>query len=143
MFEDSPVASRQGRSGETKVLPERIVPRHDRQHHTERLEGHDALGCAGDDRLVGKKARGMFGVEIAVPCALLDFGLGLGQRLAHLAHDHFGIAGLAGAQRNCHAAQQAHSFRNWGLAPGALCLGRSFQCGIDGHIILKFEAADG
>ena len=78
------VAGHQRRRGEAEHLPEREVPGHDRQHDAQRLEGDVALGGVGLDVLVGQEARGVLGVEVAVPGALLDFGFGFDDRLAHL-----------------------------------------------------------
>ena len=130
------------RGGEAEILPERIVPRHDRQHHAERLEGDDALAGIGGDGLVGKIGRRMLGVEIAVIGAFLDLGLGFRDGLAHLAHDHFGIARLAGAQRRGHAGKQPHALTDRHAPPGALGLRGRLQRGVDGGIVLQVEAAD-
>ena len=40
VLKDRAVAGGKGRGGETEELPERVVPRHDGQHHAERIE-HD------------------------------------------------------------------------------------------------------
>ena len=60
VLEQPDVAGRQRRGGEPHRLPEREVPRHDRQHHADRQVvgvGLRRVDAAGVDRLVGQEAR--------------------------------------------------------------------------------------
>ena len=80
------VAGHQRRRREPEHLPERKVPRHDREHRTDRLVGDPAPRRAGLDGLVGQEPLGVLGVVAAAQRALgrlLDGGL---ERLAHLGH---------------------------------------------------------
>ena len=83
VLEDGGVARHEGRRGEAEDLPVGEVPRHDGEDDAERLVGDVAGGGVGDDRLVGEEVFGVLGVEVAVPGAFLDFGLALGDGLAH------------------------------------------------------------
>ena len=57
---------------------------------------------------VGEVAAGVLGVVVAGQRALLDLGLGLGDRLAHLRGDQPGVLLLAGAQYPGQLAQQPY-----------------------------------
>ena len=86
VLEQPDVAGHQRRRGEAEHLPEREVPRHDREHRAERLVGDEAPRGAGLDGLVGEEPLGVLGVVAAAQRALrrlLDGGL---ERLAHLGH---------------------------------------------------------
>ena len=98
VLEDDAIARGQCRRGKAEELPERIIPRHHRQHHAQRIEHHRAFAGRRGDGFVSQENRRLLGVVIAIPGAFLDFAFGLDQRLAHFAHDHLGKARLAGAQ---------------------------------------------
>src|SRR5947209_1895650 len=106
MLQQSNVAGHQSWSGKTKDLPERKVPRHHCEHHTERLETNKALRRVGVDKLVSQMLLGILGVVTADPGALLSFLHGCVNRLAHLERHHlrevllFSFQNLRGAQHH-------------------------------------------
>ena len=121
MLEQRRVAGHEARREEPNDLPERVIPRHDREHDTERLERDDALTRVRLHSLIGEEARRVIGVEVAIPRALLDLGEGLGDRLAHLRRDQARVAILAVAK---HARQPPDRDRPLGdrdLAPCTEC----------------------
>ena len=65
-----------------------------------------------------RNARGVLGVEVAVPGALLDLGLGLHDRLAHLGRDQARQARLVLAQVARGVAQWRGALGIRGTAPG-------------------------
>ena len=88
MFEQPGIARHQGWRCESENLPEGEVPRHHGQHRAEWQVAHKALARFGLDGSVGKIPLGMAGIVTADRCALLDFGNGAGQRLAHFFGKH-------------------------------------------------------
>ena len=87
VLEQPDVAREQCRGREAHGLPQREVPRHDRQHRTERLPADvrpRGLDRAGVDLLVGQDRRAVLGVVAAGRGALEDLGLRRLDRLAHL-----------------------------------------------------------
>lgn len=81
MLEDGTVACRERWCGEAKELPERVVPRHDRQDNAEWIADNRVLRCVGRNRFVSQLARGVLGVEVAIPGALLNFRHGFSKQL--------------------------------------------------------------
>ena len=92
MLQQGRIAGQHGRNKETKNLPERKVPRHDRQHRTERLELDLAQSCLGLCRLRRKVGRAVLGEVARGRCAFANFGNRLLQRFAHLLRDHRAVA---------------------------------------------------
>ena len=62
VLEQSDVAGHQRRRGETEHLPERKIPRHDRQHDAQRLESDPRLPVFDFHRLVGEEPPGVLRV---------------------------------------------------------------------------------
>ena len=98
VLEEPCVPGRECRGGEPEDLPEREVPRHDRQDDAQRLIAGPAAGPGRRNGLVGQCLWALLGVVLADPGALLDLGQGLGDRLAHLRHHQVGQRLLALAQ---------------------------------------------
>ena len=92
------VAGRQRGQAGAERLPEGKVPGHHREDHAERLEADVALGRGALDRLVGQQPRGVVGEPVGRPGALLDLGLGLDDRLAHLRGQQRRVARLVRPQ---------------------------------------------
>jgi hypothetical protein len=93
VLEQPDVAGEQRRGGEAHRLPQREVPRHDRQHRAERLPAD--VRPAGPDRgrvdlLVGQERRTVVGVVPEPHGALGDLGPGRRDRLAHLERHQLG-----------------------------------------------------
>ncbi len=131
MLEQAHVARHQRRGGEAEDLPEGEVPGHHRQHRAERVEAHQALRGVGLDRLLGEEALGVLGVVVADPGALLDLGLGLDDRLAHLAGHQLGQLALAPAQQGGGPGQTPRALGEGGAAPGLEGLSGPLQTLLD------------
>ena len=84
MLQHRAVAGHQRRGDEAEHLPEREIPRHDRQHDADRVEGDEHFGTAEVDRLVGKIGVGVLGEPVAMERAFLDLGPAFVEGLAHL-----------------------------------------------------------
>ena len=84
MLEDGRIAGHQGGCGEAEHLPEGEVPRHHGEDRAERLEANVTPGGVRLARLLGEKGLGVVRVVLTARGALIDFGLGLNDRLAHL-----------------------------------------------------------
>ena len=84
LLEQTNVAGHQRRRGETKDLPERKIPWHDRQHDTQRLEMHVAFRSVSFDNLICEMSLGVLSVIATNPGALLDFLHGGLDGLSHL-----------------------------------------------------------
>ena len=93
-----------GQSGQTRAegLPEGEVPGHHGEDHTERVKPHIALGARALDTLLGQQPLPVFGKPACCPGALLDLGLGLDDRLAHLRGQERGVARLVRAKHAGH-----------------------------------------
>src|SRR5439155_721296 len=98
MLQDPRIARDERRGGEAEDLPEGKVPRHDREHGTERVEADVAPACVGPAGLRGEELLGVLGVIVAAPGALLDLRLALRDRLSHLERHGAGVRGLLRAQ---------------------------------------------
>ena len=98
VLEDAGVAGHQRRRGEAEHLPEGEVPRHDREHDAERIEADVARRASVSRGCVGEEALRVLGVVVAGPGALLDLGLGLDDRLAHLEGHGDGVGGQVFSQ---------------------------------------------
>src|SRR5689334_11728900 len=84
MLEQPDVACGEGRRREPYHLPEREIPRHDREHDAEWLERHIATLAFDVDDLVSEKVRGVIRVEIAGGRAFLCFVDRRANGLSHL-----------------------------------------------------------
>src|SRR5204863_3463728 len=73
VFEKSDVSGHQSGRGKSKDLPERKIPRHDRQHRSHRLIMNVAAARVRLRDFVFQKAFGVFGVVAASALALFDF----------------------------------------------------------------------
>jgi hypothetical protein len=104
VLQDSRVAGGECRRRETKELPERIIPRHDREYHAQGIEHDGTLRRIRLDELRGEKSWGRLGIELAVPGALVNFALRLRDRLPHLPRNQLRIGAATGAKHLGHAA---------------------------------------
>jgi hypothetical protein len=84
VLQDADVSGHQGWRGEAEHLPQREVPRHDGEDDTERFEDGVRFGAFGGDDVWCEVRLGVVRIVIADPRALLDLGMALRQRLAHL-----------------------------------------------------------
>src|SRR6266700_7939334 len=75
MFEHNRVADHQGPGSKTKDLPVRIVPGHHSENDTQWAKRDIALFSIRYDRLIGKKAFCIVGIEITGPRTLVDLCL--------------------------------------------------------------------
>src|SRR5438552_4283085 len=117
VLEHGSVPGHERGSREPDDLPEREVPRHDREHHTERLERDDAPPRVRADLLVGEVARGVLGEMVGAEGAFLDLGLRLDDGLPHLERREPGVT-LGALSEECR--ERAHrngSFGDGTLAP--------------------------
>jgi hypothetical protein len=85
MLQHRGIAGHQRRGGEAEDLPEREIPRHDREHRSQRPEHHLGVSAVELDRLGRQERLGVRGIEIAISGALLDLRAAFGERLAHFA----------------------------------------------------------
>ena len=132
VLEQHPVARDQGGSRRAHHLPEREVPRHDREHQPQRREGHVAAPGLGLDRLVLQEAGTVAGVVLAAERALLHLGGGLAQRLAHLHGHDFGQMALAGAEANGELGHAARPLPGGQRRPRLLRIPGPVKSGVDG-----------
>ena len=95
MLEEAGVAGHEGGRRETEDLPEREIPRHDREHGTEGQERHEAPAGVGRHHFRGEEALGVVRVVAAHPRALLRLRPAPRQRLAHLYRHQAGQLFLA------------------------------------------------
>ena len=142
MLEQRGVAGQQGRCREAEHLPERKVPRHDRQHGAERLVGDDAPRGVGRHVLGGEEARTVFRVVLARPGALFDLRQALCQRLAHLVRHQHGKVARPAAKLPRDAGQQGGPLGNRRDAPLRECTvarrQRAFELAV-GHLVVTGE----
>jgi len=121
VLEHAGVARHQGRGREPEDLPIGEVPGHDRQYHAQRLVGDVAVRGGRRDVLVGQEPLGVLGIEVAGPGAFLDLGLGVADRLAHLAGGIEAETRLVGPQVGSGALHQGGPVGE--AAPAPLTLG--------------------
>ena len=140
MFEDGRVARHQRRRGEAENLPEREIPRHDREDRAERIERHEGFRPVPFDRLTRQHTLGMIGEVIAVQGAFLDLAEALGPGLSHLGGHERGKLLLAAAQT---CSRGLHHLRT--LAEGRLTpvLERFMRPARDGERLLARMAVIG
>ena len=98
MFQHQRIARHQGRGGGAKYLPERKVPRHDGQHHAERVIRDIAFAGVRFHRIGMQKIFAMLRIVVADSGTLFDFGAGLFQRLAHFQRDQGRVPVMLRAQ---------------------------------------------
>ena len=84
MLQDPDVAGHERWCRKPKNLPERKIPRHDRQHDTKRLKGHPTSSTLHLRRLVGEEFFGILGVVGARCCTFLRLGRRSLEWLPHL-----------------------------------------------------------
>jgi hypothetical protein len=90
MLEQDGVAGHQGGHGRTEKLPEGKIPRHDREHDTQRLVD-DPRGFRRAGRMLIRQPVGAVpGIVIADGGAFLDLGTRLGDGFAHFCGDQPG-----------------------------------------------------
>ena len=87
MLEQGHIARHQCRSKEAEYLPHRKIPRHHREHATDRFITHDAEPRFSRDRLILEISSRVFGVPGAGRRRLLDLRERLAPEFAHL-RDH-------------------------------------------------------
>jgi hypothetical protein len=84
MFEQERIAREQRGHSAPKDLPERKIPRHDRQHDAERFEGNVGVRRSAGGTLGDEETRSVVRVIAAEERAFLDLGASLRERFAHL-----------------------------------------------------------
>ena len=105
MFQHHGIARHQGRCGSAKYLPERKVPRHDGQHHAERVIRDIAFTGIRFHRLGTQEFLAVAGVVFAGAGAFFDFGARFAQWLAHFQRDQGCILVALREQLSRHLAQ--------------------------------------
>ena len=70
MLQDAGIARHQSRRGKAEDLPERKVPGHHGQDHTQRLEGHKTPAGLGLHDFWREELRRLLGIEITHPGTL-------------------------------------------------------------------------
>ncbi len=108
----------------------------------ERVEAHETLRGVGGGGLGGEEARGVLGVVVAPPGALLDLGLGLGDGLPHLLGHEPGIAIALGPQVSGGGAEMAGAGRESQITPGGESRPRSGEAGGDIGRRVLFDGGD-
>src|SRR2546430_1371063 len=117
VFEDGCVAGHESWRRETKDLPERKVPRHDREDDPERLESDDAPPRVRANLLVGEVAGGAPREMLGAERAFLDLGLRLVDRLSHLERRQARVAVGALSEERGERAHRDCPFRDGPVAP--------------------------
>lgn len=111
VLEKANVAGHERGRGEPKHLPEREVPRHDREHRSERIEPH--VAAAGVDRRLDRLQQ-FFAVGRVVAADarafshLVDSSL---DRLAHLQRDRARVVGRIARQDSLRCSQRLRTRR--------------------------------
>ncbi len=131
VLEQCRVAGHERRSREPQHLPQREVPRHDGEHHADRLVADPAAVGRGGHRLVGEEVGRVLGVVVARGRALLHLGAGLGQGLAHLAGDQQGELLDLGAQHLGRPAEDGGPLGERPCGPPGLRVGRAVESRVD------------
>lgn len=116
-FEEEGVAGHQGGRGGAKRLPEREVPRHDREDGTEWSERHAGFGGRAERAPGGEEFGGVSGVEVAAEGGFFDFGERLREGFAHFGGDELGELFASAAQRAGHEAKHAGTVAQRSGAP--------------------------
>src|SRR4051794_15075477 len=98
MFEDRSIARHQRRCSKAEYLPEWEIPRHHREHDTQRVEGYEGLTAADVGRLLGKVFVRMVRKPVAIDRAFLDLRQAVVERLAHFFGHQPGELVFAGTQ---------------------------------------------
>ena len=117
MFEEGCVAGHESWRRETNDLPERKVPRHDREDDPERLESDDAPPRVRANLLVGEVAGGVQREMLGAERAFLDLGLRLVDRLSHLERRQARVPVGALSEERGERAHRDCSFRDGPVAP--------------------------
>ena len=117
MFEDGCVAGHESWRRETNDLPERKVPRHDREDDPEGLERDDAPPRVRANLLVGEVAGGAPREMLGAERAFLDLGLRLVDRLSHLERRQARVPVGARSEERGERAHRDCSFRDGPVAP--------------------------
>ena len=117
MLEQRRIAGHERRRGEADDLPEREVPRHHREDDAERLVRDVALLRRRLHDLGGEEPLRVLGEELAAQGALLDLGLGLGDRLAHLERHEARVAIASFAQQRRETVHRHGTFGERARAP--------------------------
>ena len=140
VLQQADVACHQCRRGEAEDLPQREVPRHDRQHRTQGVIANVAARGVGGDVLRGEIVSGVVGEVVAGGGAFLHLRLGRDDGLAHLAGHQGRKLRRAGPQDATGAAHQRRAVRHRYLAPADERLTRGLQSRVDfgGRMVRDF-----
>ncbi|MNO90651.1 hypothetical protein D3C76_821760 [compost metagenome] len=84
------VAGQQGWNGTAQHLPDREVPRHDRENRPQWAIFDTCLAAFDQGRFGAEHGRAVFGIPCAELRTFFDFTAGLGDRLAHFQGNHAG-----------------------------------------------------
>ena len=114
-FHQAGIARTQSRHGKTHDLPHRVIPRHHRQHHAQRLKAHLRQTRLGGDGFAVEQFGRELGVIAYQVNGFVDFGFTFAQAAPHF---------------------HAHSSRQFRLV-GFYALGQSQQlCGTVGDFVV-------
>ena len=91
MLQDAGIARHQSRRGKAEDLPERKVPGHHGQDHTQRLEGHKTPAGLGLHDFWHEELRRLLGIKVTDPGTLLHFYPSIFHWFAHLLRREQGI----------------------------------------------------
>ena len=134
MLQQVAVAGQQDRHRAAQHLPDREVPRHDRQNGAQRTILNHRLVIFHLGGFRRQHRRAVLGVPVAEVGGFRHLAARLSDRLAHLEGDHLGHLFPAGAQRGPDAAQRISALGERRLTPLAIaCRGES-----DSRIDLAF-----
>nr|WP_262984904.1 hypothetical protein [Sphingomonas daechungensis] len=125
VFQKCAIARHQRGCSEAEDLPEREVPRHDRKHDADGIEGYERLAAADVDALIRQIALGVIGEPVAMSGAFLDFRAAVGKGLTHLFGHECGELVPAAAKDFASLADHRRAFGEACLAPSQISPVRS------------------
>ena len=111
MFQDTDVSRHQSRSGKSKYLPERKIPRHNREDRAERLIADVAPGGIRLGYFIFQKSLAVLGVKSTGARAFFDFFKGSTKQLSHFQRDDPGEFVLLGMQQRRHSHHELRPLR--------------------------------
>src|SRR5262245_34668580 len=116
MLHQDNVAGQHRRDGHTCELPDRKIPRHNREDRPKGQIGDIRIDGPCGSGFVRHNLRSVLGVPIRFMRALLNLGLSLGEDLSHLRCDDLRELCLGFSQGVPEVRKELGSFVNWELA---------------------------